>query len=70
MARYESPYLGLDIRGFWNAMERCFAQLLADPNPSRALEPDETLLPVITLDPPPQTWPDPADYTGEEEGAT
>ena len=67
MEAYESPYLGLDRQAFWQQMERCFAPLFADPNPDRYLRPDEALLPVITLDPPPAQWPDPADFEEDEE---
>jgi predicted metal-dependent hydrolase len=62
-----SPYLGFDIEAFWRQMARCFASLLADPNPNRALRPDEALIPTITLDPPPEHWPDPADFESDED---
>jgi predicted metal-dependent hydrolase len=62
-----SPYLGFDVAGFWQQMERCFAELLAHPNPDRSLEPDETLLPSITLDPPPPSWPNPVDWKHDED---
>ncbi len=67
MMKYPSPYLGLDIAAFWQQMDRCFAELLAEPDPNRLLEPEEALLPVITLDPPPETWPDPVEFLGEED---
>jgi uncharacterized protein len=62
-----SPYLGLDIEAFWKKMAACFAPLLADPNPDRHLRPDETLMPKIELDPPPESWPDPADFASQED---
>jgi hypothetical protein len=62
MTRYPSPYLGLDIPAFWRQMERCFAPVLAADDPDRALRPDPALLPTITLDPPPERWPDPAEF--------
>jgi|SRR5437899_1510889 len=67
MEAYPSPYLGLDHRAFWQQMDRCFAPLFADPNPDRHLRPDESLLPVISLDPPPEKWPNPEDFTTDEE---
>src|SRR6266446_7084681 len=67
MEAYESPYLGLDRQAFWQQMERCFAPLFADPNPDRYLRPDEALLPVITLDPPPAQWPNPEDFDLDDD---
>jgi len=62
-----SSFLGLDVVAFWAQMERCFAGLLAGPEPDRSLRPDPALLPVLRLDPPPDTWPDPAEFLDEEE---
>jgi hypothetical protein len=62
-----SPFLGLDATDFWRQMERCFEPLLETPNPDRALRPDEARLPVITLDPPPVSWPDPEALLPHEE---
>jgi hypothetical protein len=54
-----SRFLGLDVTAFWQRMERCFAPLLQSPEPDRALRPDPAQMPVLTLDPPPSSWPDP-----------
>jgi predicted metal-dependent hydrolase len=62
MARYPSPHLGLDLAGFWQGMAGCFAELLASPDPSRSVTPDEALLPELRLEPPPAEWPDPAAF--------
>ncbi|HEY7157833.1 MAG TPA: DUF309 domain-containing protein [Gemmataceae bacterium] len=62
-----SPFLGLDVTDFWRRMERCFEPLLNTPTPDRGLRPSPELMPVITLDPPPAMWPDPADYLREDE---
>lgn len=67
MEAYASPYLGLDRAAFWQQMERCFAPVLAAADPDRALRPDETLIPTITLDPPPERWPDPGAFVDEED---
>ena len=67
MAPYHPCYLGLDTDAFWNRMERCFAGLLGPGEPDRALRPAEELIPVITLDPPPGRWPDPADYASDDD---
>jgi predicted metal-dependent hydrolase len=67
MEAYPSPYLGLDIPVFWNQMERCFAELLASLDPNRSLRPDADLIPRITLDPPPTSWPDPLAFVDEDE---
>ena len=65
MAAYPSPYLGLDHGAFWYDMERCFADLHADPeNPGVHL--NEMLIPTIALDPPPVAWPDPESYLHDE----
>lgn len=66
MEPYGSIYLGLDITEFWRQMERCFAPLLGPEPPDRSQRPDETLLPVITLAPPPEHWPDPDEFLEEE----
>ena len=62
-----SPYLGLDTDKFWRQMERCFAGLLALPDPDRALRPDEELIPSITLDPEPQSWPEPESFVHDDD---
>ena len=62
-----SPFLGLDVVDFWRQMERCFAGLLGVPEPDRSLRPDPALLPVLRLDPPPDDWPDPAEFLPENE---
>jgi uncharacterized protein len=67
MEQYPSPYLGLDIAAFWQQMEHCFQPMLAEPDPSRDLRPDPTLIPTISLDPPPASWPDPASFVEEDE---
>ena len=62
-----SPFLGLDSAAFWRQMERCFRPLLTARTPDRDLRPDPDLVPVITLDPPPEAWPDPEEYLGEPD---
>jgi uncharacterized protein len=62
-----SPFLGLDSDAFWRDMEVCFAPLLATPEPDRSLRPEPALIPVIRLEPPPATWPNPEDFLDEEE---
>jgi predicted metal-dependent hydrolase len=67
MQRYGSPFLGLDQVKFWEAMERCFAAVLAAEPDAKGIVPDEELIPEITLEPPPTEWPDPAPYLVEDE---
>jgi predicted metal-dependent hydrolase len=67
MDRFPSPHLGLDTAAFWEQMDRCFAELLAAPEPDRRIVPDEALLPAITLVPPPASWPDPAEIVPPDE---
>jgi predicted metal-dependent hydrolase len=52
-------FLGLDKAEFWRQMEHCFKELLEVDEPDRGLRPDEARIPVLTLDPPPDAWPDP-----------
>lgn len=66
MARYAACYLGLDQTAFWGQMEACFAGLLTAGEAPRGLEPDPDLLPEITLDPPPEDWPDVTAYLEDE----
>jgi predicted metal-dependent hydrolase len=65
--RFGTRHLGLDLAGFWSQMERCFAELLAVPDPDRRIEPQEDLIPTIALDPPPSSWPDPAEFVEGDE---
>lgn len=53
--------LGLNLDAFWDQMHRCFADLLAGHN----AELDETRVPTIALDPPPEAWPD---VEGDDHG--
>ena len=67
MMPFDSPYLGLDNAAFWQDMERCFAELLANPAFDRRVEINDDLLPVITLSPEPESWPEPADFLHDDE---
>jgi predicted metal-dependent hydrolase len=67
MERYDSPYLGMDWRVFWQQMDRCFAEVLAGTDPDRRLELEVALIPEIQLDPPPASWPDPADFVEHDD---
>ncbi|MFN4258078.1 MAG: DUF309 domain-containing protein [Gemmataceae bacterium] len=64
LAPYRPTYLGMDVDDFWRQMDHCHGELLA--RPEGGVELDEEKLPRIVLDPPPTTWPDPADYLEEE----
>lgn len=67
MERYPSPYLGLDHQKFWADMAQCFAELHAAGDSAAHIAPQDDLLPVIELNPPPESWPDPAAFLEEEE---
>jgi predicted metal-dependent hydrolase len=67
MMRYPSLHLGLNVNGFWEQMDRCFAELLAQPEPDRRITPDEDLLPALGLSPPPSAWPDPTAFLEEND---
>jgi hypothetical protein len=62
-----SLFLGLDVVEFWRQMEICFEPLLQSPNADRALRPDPARMPLLTLDPPPVSWPDPEAFLPDEE---
>jgi hypothetical protein len=47
-------------------MERCFADLLAMPDPTRAVPIDEELIPTIALQPGPDAWPEPEQFLPDE----
>src|SRR3954471_16106054 len=49
MAKYGSPYLGLDQEAFWSAMAKCFAPVLAEGAPDRGVAPVEEDIPTIVL---------------------
>src|SRR5438445_12011078 len=68
MSRFGPHHLGLDTTAFWRQMEACFAELLRQPEPKERIEPNEDLIPTITLEPPPASWPDPAGYIHEADG--
>ena len=67
MTRNDAPHLGLDTAAFWEAMHRCFADLLASPEPDRRVEINEDLMPTITLAPAPEEWPDPAAFLEHDD---
>ncbi|MBI2805707.1 MAG: DUF309 domain-containing protein [Planctomycetes bacterium] len=67
MGRYDARFLGLDQTVFWQQMDCCFADLLAMPDPTRAVPIREELIPTITLTPAPDAWPDPQTYLDEDE---
>jgi hypothetical protein len=67
MRRCGSPFLGLDVAAFWHQMERCFEPLLRASSPDRGARPAPELIPVITLDPPPEVWPDPERFLHQDE---
>lgn len=62
-----SPFLGLDVEAFWRQMTRCFAPVLGPGGSDPSAQLDESLAPQIILDPPPASWPDPAEYLRDEE---
>ena len=69
MERCPPALFGLDIKAFWHAMERCFAPVLGPHACPTALPgPTRRRVPRITLDPPPEAWPDPDDYLPDDDG--
>jgi predicted metal-dependent hydrolase len=63
---YGDSYLGLDLAGLRRQMDDCFVEALAAPADSRVPLP-EGGVPTIRLDPPPETWPDPAEFVEPDE---
>jgi predicted metal-dependent hydrolase len=62
---YGSNYLGLDLTAFWNAMASCFQEVIGTPTAGAVL--NDEAIPTIVLDPPPQSWPDPASFLSEDD---
>ena len=67
MLRYGTPFIGLDQTAFWGEMDACFAELAAQPDPTRAVAINEELIPTLALTPPPDAWPEPEAFLHEEE---
>jgi hypothetical protein len=67
LAACGSVFQGLDLTEFWRQMDICYAPLLNSPGPDRSLRLDPERVPTITLDPPPNCWPDPEEYLSEHE---
>ncbi len=61
-----SPFLGLNLDEFWHQMAGCFEPLLSTTTPDRDLRPDPQMLPIIALDPPPASWPDPEAFIHDD----
>lgn len=66
MHRYDAKFLGLDQTVFWEQMDRCYVELLAMPDPTRACPIQEELIPTIELQPPPEAWPEPEPFLVED----
>ena len=69
MDPYPEVHLGLDRAAFWRDMDACFAPVFADGVDllRRDIQPDDALIPTITLDPPPVAWPDPQTFLHDDE---
>jgi len=68
MERSGERHHGLDIKAFWQDMERCYAEVLAANDADRrVIKPCEELIPEIAVDPPPEEWPDPHSFVAEHE---
>jgi hypothetical protein len=67
MLRYGTPFIGLDQTAFWGQMDACFAELVALPEPTRAVAINEELIPTLALTPPPDAWPEPEAFLHEED---
>jgi predicted metal-dependent hydrolase len=63
MRELTSPYLGLDLPKFWQDMETCYRELLQHDPTKPPPTPQDDLLPVISIDPPPDQWPEPGEVS-------
>ena len=66
LQRFGPTHRGLDLADFLQQMQTCFAPLLASDPPPAGLEITEEWIPTMTLDPEPETWPDPDRYLPED----
>jgi predicted metal-dependent hydrolase len=66
MEPYRPAYLGLDVVGFWAAMDQCFADV-NDASKGGSVELNAELIPDIRLHPEPATWPEPEAFLREDE---
>jgi uncharacterized protein len=66
MEPYGAAYLGMDVNGFWQQMARCYSRLMETEATDRSVELELELAPQITLDPPPETWPEPESFLEKE----
>ncbi|MFL5330422.1 MAG: DUF309 domain-containing protein [Gemmataceae bacterium] len=69
MDTYPCPHQGLDREKFWSDMAACFVEVFREGQDMmrRDVTPDVDLIPTITLDPPPTSWPDPKDFLHEDD---
>jgi uncharacterized protein len=67
MDQYTSPYLGLNTVAFWDQMKRCFASLLQEEPTAQPVALSEELIPTITLNPPPDSWPALEEFETDED---
>lgn len=63
----DTPFLGLDLAAFGAQMDQCFAEVLAETQPEGRPQPRDEWLPIIALDPPPETWPDRAEFESGDD---
>jgi predicted metal-dependent hydrolase len=66
MHRYEMEFMGLDQNVFWEQMDKCYVELLAQADPTRAVPIQEELIPTIELNPVPEAWPEPEAFLHED----
>ena len=67
MDPYPCPHLGFDRLAFWDRMAECFAAVHTETDLLRRdLKPAPELIPTITLDPAPESWPNPEEFVEEE----
>jgi uncharacterized protein len=62
-----SPFQGMDLTAFSRDMSACFGPLLAHGEGEPAPELTNEMLPTISIDPPPDQWPDPGMYLPKEQ---
>ncbi|MCE9531053.1 MAG: DUF309 domain-containing protein [Planctomycetes bacterium] len=66
MSAYPDGYRGLDVGRFWRGMESAVTDLLWQEPPPEGAKLDPERVPLIELDPAPQSWPDPRSFLPED----
>lgn len=67
MEGLSSPFYGLDLDRFWKQMATCFHEVIQTPDPDKSITCNAELLPMLEIEPPPKSWPDPTPYMTHDD---